>query len=273
MRQPVDLTSHINLTVARGGPADFPVSLKPIYYRQNGSFNGIPRRFCVVRDDTGEPLAVVSDRYSVVPHKRILDATQGALDNLDVGPAPRGVYVDRRGGRMRAVFKFPALSEPVLGDDDICPCFMIQNTYDGTSRIALHIGAFRFVCSNLAVGGGGVFAGGFMAVHVGEIDIDRVTRQLAAYLSEFSAIVALYRSWAQREALAEQLSAMLGALPARPSKLLRAAFEKRSVSTVYGAYNAATDYATHRMRSARAAFDLLDKVNRHFQEHFPLIVG
>jgi len=270
MRQPVDLSAHINQNVFRGGPADFCVSIKPICFRDNGSLNDIPRRFCVVRDDTSEPLAIVSDRYSVVPHTRILDATESALESLDVGPVPRGIYVDRNGARMRALFKFPAFSEPVLGDDDICPCFMIQNTYDGTSRIALQIGAFRFVCSNLAVGGGGLFAGGFMAVHVGEIDVERVIEQLAAYLTEFSAIAALYREWAQRQADAQQISEVLRSLPARPLKSLRETFDRTRVATVYAAYNAATDYATHKMRSARAAFDLLARVNRAFQDTFPL---
>ena len=39
--------------------------------------------------------------------------------------------------------------------------------------------------------------------------------------------------------------------------------------TVYEAYNAATWYATHQMRSYRTAFELLALVNRSFQERFP----
>ena len=48
---------------------------------------------------------------------------------------------------------FAALASPVLGRDEICPCLQVRNTYDGSARIAVHIGAFRFVCTNLAVGG------------------------------------------------------------------------------------------------------------------------
>jgi hypothetical protein len=164
-RQPVDLASHLNQTVTRGHPADFPVSLVPVGTAVDGAFTPVPRRLAVVREDTGEALAVVSDRYTLVPHQRILDLVDAALAELDVGPVPRGVYVDRGGARMRAVFKFPALAQAIAGADHICPCLQVRNTYDGTARIAVHIGAFRFVCTNLAVGGGGVFAGGFMAVH------------------------------------------------------------------------------------------------------------
>ena len=132
---------------------------------------------------------VVSERYTLVPHQKILDSVEQAIAPLDVGPIPRGVFVDCKGTRMRALFKFPSLAEPVSQDDDICPCLKIQNTYDGTSRILIHIGAFRFVCTNLAVGGGGVFAGGFMSVHAGEIPLDDVSRQLASYLAGFETIV------------------------------------------------------------------------------------
>jgi hypothetical protein len=92
--------------------------------------------------------------------------------------------------------KFPALAQPVLAGDELFPCLKIQNTYDGSSRIAIHIGAFRFVCTNLAVGGSGVFAGGFMAVHAGEVPITEVTKQLTSYLEGFEEIVELYQRWA-----------------------------------------------------------------------------
>ena len=93
---------------------------------------------------------------------------------------------------MRAIFKFPALASSVLGRTEICPCLQVRNTYDGSARIAVHIGAFRFVCTNLAVGGGGVFAGGFVSIHAGEIPIERMADQLTAYLTRFDQIVRLY---------------------------------------------------------------------------------
>jgi hypothetical protein len=114
---------------------------------------------------------------------------------------------------MRAVFKFPVLAQPVTESDPICPCLKIQNTYDGTSRVAIHIGAFRFVCTNLAVGGGGVFAGGFMAVHAGEIPIDKVAEQLGTYLKGFDQIVELYRRWTEQRLASDSVKELLSELP------------------------------------------------------------
>lgn len=268
-RPTVDLSAHINETAHRGHPADFPVSLVPVFHRNGGEPGDIPSRRAVVRTDTGEALAVVSDRYQLVPHQRILEVVEQALVPLDVGPAPRGIYVDRNGARMRAIFKFPALQKPIRGDDTVCPCLRIHNTYDGTSRIGIHIGAFRFVCTNLAVGGGGVFAGGFMSVHTGEIPLEEVAAQLANYLLAFEEIVALYRTWLGQPLDRARLAEVIADLPKKAGKTIAGETERRNASVVFDAYNVATDYATHRTRSAQTAFGLLRAVNRGFQEAFP----
>ena len=214
-------------------------------------------------------MAVVSDRYTLVPHQRILDSVEEAIKPLDVGHVPRGIYVDREGARMRAIFKFPALAQPVLEGDEICPCLKIQNTYDGTARIAIHIGAFRFVCTNLAVGGGGVFAGGFMSIHAGEIPLDEVAEQVSTYLGDFAKIVAMYRSWSEQWLEPGSLGKALEGIPQWHAKRIAEAFLKHKPS-VYEAYNTATYYATHETCSYRTAFELLERINRGFQHHFPI---
>lgn len=268
-RTTVDLASPLNQTIERGHPADFPISLKPVFYGKDHLFTKIPKRLAVVREDTDTPIAVVSDRYKLVPHQEILDIVGQAIEPLDLGPVPRGIYVDRGGARMRALFKFPSLAKPVIGDD-ICPCLKIQNTYDGTSRISIHIGAFRFVCTNLAVGGGGVFAGGFMSVHAGAIPIDKVAEQLGKYLTGFDEIVELYRHWTNMPFYVANIVPMLATVPKRHSTRIIDAIAVKAAGSVYEAYNVATHYATHRMRSYRTAFDLLERINHGFQKAFPV---
>jgi Domain of unknown function (DUF932) len=263
----MNLARHMDETVERGNPADFPIVLKPVYYGNEGNFQAVPERLAVVREDTGRAVAVVSNRYTLVPHQKILDSVEQAIKPLDLGPVPRGIYVDRQGARMRAIFKFPSLAQPVLSKDDICPCLKIQNTYDGSSRIAIHIGAFRFVCTNLAVGGEGVFAGGFMSIHAGEIPLDEVSKQVSNYLASFDNIVTLYRTWSEQWLEAGAMAKALEGVPKGHAGRIMQAFQPHK-PTVYEAYNAATYYATHETRSYRSAFDLLARINRGFQEAF-----
>jgi len=273
MRRQVDLNSHINASIVRGNPADFPVTLQPLFHEMADERRLVPARRAVVRQDTGEAIAVVSDRYTLVPHTSIIDLVEQAIGPLDMGPVPRGIYVDRHGARMRAIFKFPALTTAVQGQDEICPCLQVRNTYDGTARIAVHIGAFRFVCTNLAVGGGGVFAGGFMSVHAGEIPIEKMATQLAEYLTRFDEIVSLYRRWTEQRLEMGLLNSVVErSLKGRPEGLWQQVQEAAPV-TVFDAYNVMTNYATHRMRSARTAFDLLERVNACFQGAFPVLDG
>lgn len=270
MHKVVDLSAHINQSTTQGSPADFPISLRPLHYAgENGTMSPVTGRLAVVREDTRKPIAIVSNRYSLIPHQRILDSIENAIEPLDLGPVPRGIYVDRGGARMRALFKFPTLAEPVSDGNEICPCVKIENTYDGTSRISIHIGAFRFVCTNLAVGGGGVFAGGFVSMHEGEIPIGEVVEQLAEYLRSFAAIVELYRFWSELPVSAESIAPVLQGVPKRHSEKIMEDMGKPDCQTVYQAYNVATRYATHQMRSYRTAFDLLEHINSGFQKSFP----
>jgi Domain of unknown function (DUF932) len=271
-RAAVDLSSHINETVEAGNPADFPIILRPVYHGTggDGEFEAVPERFAVVRKDTGKTLAIVSDRYKVVRHQELLDAVQAATTEIDVGPIPRGIYVDRDGARMRALFKFPALEQPIAFQDHICPCVKIENTYNATSKILVHIGAFRFVCTNLAVGGGGVFAGGFMSIHAGQIDTSVITTKLKTYLTDFNQIMATYRQWAETEIEAERHEQLLDLLPARSAEMLKLHRAIEAPKTVFDAYNQATNYATHHMRSFHGAFDLLERINHGFQNFFPI---
>jgi hypothetical protein len=271
MKRVVDLSAHINESRSEGSAADFPISLRPLHFAvECGHMEVVPGRFAVVREDTARPIAIVSSRYALVPHQRILDTIEQAIEPLDLGLVPRGIYVDRGGARMRALFKFPALAESVSDGQDICPMIKIENSYDGTSRISIHIGAFRFVCTNLAVGGPGVFAGGFVSVHAGEIPIREVVEQLSYYLQSFAAIVELYRFWSQRSVGVEAVSPIFEDMPKRHTDRILAEMAAPDCRTVYDAYNVATRYATHQMRSFRTAFDLLERVNRGFQKVFPL---
>ena len=108
-----------------------------------------------------------------------------------------------------------------------------------------------------------------MAVHTGEIPIDRVADELGSYLSRFAAIVAAYRSWNEQLLDRERFVHALAAFPKRPAEEIERAIPVGQDTTVYRAYNAATWHATHRMRSARGAFDLLERINHTFKEHFP----
>jgi hypothetical protein len=267
----VDLNAHINQDRLVGNPADFPLTFTQAMYLNpaTGVIEPLPSRQVVARADTGKALSIVSDRYALVPHSAVLDMVERAITTLDLGPVPRGIYMSGGGAKMRAIYKFPALERAIRVDaldrkqDRLCPLIKVTNSLDGTSRIAIEIGAFSFVCTNFAVGGRGVFAGGFMALHAGTINIESAGDQLKEFLGGFDDILDLFAHWSQIPAGKAEHEQALANLPDRYSEKLLAKRSPRS--TVFDVYNHATDYCTHQLRSAPRALKLLAEVNQGFQ--------
>jgi len=264
MRQVVDLNQPLRETALVGQAPD--VELRRLYL--DGG-QDVPGSRAVVRVDTGEALAVVSDQYRLVKHNELLALIDGVIDKVggSTSKVPRGVYFEKGGAKLRALYKFPHLTQTLEGTDTLCPLVSVANSYDGTTRVAVGIGAFRFVCTNLAIGGGGAFASGFRSLHKGEISFERVKEDLESYLNQFDHIIKLYRKflafpWNQPryEQVVEPLRKELGE---RHATHVLGADGK---ANVFDAYNTLTRYATHDTRSVATAFRLLDWVNRKFQE-------
>jgi hypothetical protein len=85
-----------------------------------------------------------------------------------------------------------------------------------------------------------VFAGGFIAVHAGEIPIKEMAEQLSGYLTNFEPIAELYRFWPDKRLQSEILDEIFGSVPKRPRKAIREEISRKRAVTVFEAYNAAT---------------------------------
>jgi len=67
-----------------------------------GQIEEMPNQI-VARADIGRALSVVSDRYALVAHTTVLEVIEAAIEGLDVGPVPRGIYMSGGGAKMRAI--------------------------------------------------------------------------------------------------------------------------------------------------------------------------
>jgi len=111
--------------------------------------------------------------------------------------------------------------------------------------------------------------GGFMAVHAGEIPVEKIAEQLGSFLSNFDSIAETYRRWTEEKFVPDQMEKVNPSFPEASRPMIEQDVRTSKVETVYSAYNVATNYATHRTRSVRTAFDLLERINRAFQQQFP----
>lgn len=236
-----------------------PVVLKPV--KMDGK--ELPFARAVVNKETGEPMSLVGAGYELVQHREILSQVGQAIKKLGLekeGSLTRGLYFTRRGSRMRALFTFKTITKPVAPKDIFSPIVRVGNSYDGSMRVIIEIGAYRYSCTNMAVGGNGVFARGFSAIHSGEIKLDTIKTDLEEYLSKFDGIVELYKRWMDTPWGPGDVKKAKEMVGKRREEIVPVKAAHR-----YEAYNRLTDYGTHQMKSAPAAFDFLGRVNRLFQ--------
>ena len=107
-----------------------------------------------------------------------------------------------------------------------------------------------------------------MSIHAGEIPIEAVAGKLADNLSRFGEIVSSYRQWKEQRAERAQVDSILRQVLRGRFEDVRQGFFEIPPATAVDAYNRLTHYATHGMRSARTAFDMLERVNESFQNTF-----
>lgn len=97
------------------------------------------------RADTGECLAITSDKYKIVHHQDALDAVQSCLD---FGDYKRKLYSIKGGRRLYAVYDFNDQRQQIQAGDDVGFRLLLKNSYDGSSGVDLAAGLLRIICTN-----------------------------------------------------------------------------------------------------------------------------
>ncbi len=120
---------------------DFPVTLQPI---STGGVT-IDDRMAVVRTDTKQPIGVVSDKYSLLYHKDVIDTFKTGLKGMEY---EEKISLTKNGARLFAQYTFPKVKYEVAKGDLVSLRLYTTNSYDGSKMFQLSMGAFRIVCEN-----------------------------------------------------------------------------------------------------------------------------
>lgn len=270
MSNMVSLTDRFD--VGRASDALFDVEERPAFsLNRDGKVTRLGSRKVLVRTDTDKALEVVSEDYTLVKHQDILDAVQDALGN-SYGKVEHRIHLHGDGQRMNAIFKFKDMAEDIKpgGRDNLIPVIRVGNSYNRMHRAVMELGAFRMVCLNLSVGGGG-FLSGFSSPHIGEIDVSGVGSKMGETMGKFPRLMNTYRRWADTGWSDAGRAAVLDGLePMGKShtKTLGQRWDVTPPRTAWDAYNTVTHHATHRTRTVNTAYRLLDRGESVFRSVF-----
>ena len=103
----------------------------------------------IVREDTGQVLSCVTDRYRLVKNEDIINEANPIIEKYK--GVPKEVNVFGRGASFNMRWHFPEHQIKLSNKDEMTPEIIIGNSYDGTVGVNIMAGAFRLICSNGAV--------------------------------------------------------------------------------------------------------------------------
>jgi len=254
---------------------DFGVARRPVFVVGEQGARIVPKRFVIVRKDTGAPLAVVSDRYFPVEHGEMVNA-------LDERFRGQGAFFERRlaveagGARILAEYRFPDTEVEVRPGDRVMLTLTGGNSFDTSTAVWMKVGAFRLICTNGAIIGKVV---AFLRNrHTMSFDLTRVVADLGQATAQFRDATARWKEYAATPCTPMMVWALLKRVldekhVAITEKQVDAVYSEfcqpmygRPDHTLWGLYNAITSVASHDARGKGPVFALLKNANTLTEE-------
>jgi hypothetical protein len=258
-------------------PNFFPVITTPIYDRLG---QVIPGHQAVVRDDTGDTLAVHSAKYSMVPYEEHFALFEEAIEVSNLNTVGMRIATDfqQNGAKIFRQYLFPEhvmLLDTSAGQRPIALRIYMFDSYDGSTAWQGRAGFFDFVCANSAIFGTEVES--FKFKHVGDM-ADKV-RQAADGLTgaaeKFIANFPRLQKWPGIPLDAHSFTEIAMALPQGNDRLtdsLTAEYARSQYGSLWEAHQLLTSWSTHGIpartqadRQKRVAALVEGSVWRHYE--------
>lgn len=209
------------------------------------------------REDTQAIIGVTSDRYGILQNDEFERVIKTGLSSRGLNPTSQKISVVKWGSRVHFQYDFKDASFEVptkkVGDI-ICLRITAHNSFDGTSKSSISVGAVRLVCSN----GMTCFDSelSLSAKHVSTIDpvyctdvIDEAVRHWGKLQSRFTLLAqtpithhdgqGIINAFVNRGVYSERMSKHISERWKNPS------FEHDEERSIWNLYNAHTEVFTH----------------------------
>lgn len=230
---------------------NFPVEFRPIETVKvvGGRALLIHNKFAVVRTDKELPLGVVSKKYALLPHADVVDGFRKVFAEEEV---KESVRMSHDGARMHYEIQFPKIQVQVSPKDKMTMRIVVQNSYDGSKKLQIILGAFRLVCSNGMTIGRKFLS--FDRRHIGnvELQIEAIKKQMVEIKENFKNTQPILQEMAKMHMPTPEAEKLFDRKRVHlPSYLLKEAaeeFKKADDNSAWGVYNALTYAITHKMK-------------------------
>lgn len=229
-------------------PNWFPVSINGIYDDRGRKIPGYKR---VQRDDSGDTLAVHSDKYELLTYERQFQMfdRELALSGLDLTDMAIGTDLTHNGARCFRQYILPKYLIEMPNNRDLMLRIIMFGSYDGSSSFQGRAGGFDFVCANTSVVGKAIID--LKVRHTGsdmEGRIDKAVEQIVAAAKSYVDNAARLKAWCSIPVSIISAENLLKSMPQSTPMLvaqLTAEFAKSPDQSLWGLWNVLTTWSTH----------------------------
>jgi len=231
-------------------PLWFPVETQPIYDARGKI---IPGHQAVVRGDSGDTLAVHTDKYSLVPYQQHFEIFERAIEqsSLDSTDMQVGSDMSDNGAKIFRQYVLPAhtmMLDTASQKRPIALRLYMFDSYDGSTAWQGRAGFFDFCCANAAIYG--TETASFRFKHLGEM-IEKIehaaamlTRASETFIEQFPRL----QKWPNIHLDTAHFSELIDALPQSNERLidnLTAEYGRSQYGTLWDAHQLLTSWSTH----------------------------
>jgi len=137
---------------------NFTVVEAPVQYSVPAGYSGTKNvqfsgKKVLYRQDTGEPLSIVGDRYQMTQYGDAWKAAERILasSNLNLEGVTRRMEESHNGGRAFAVYTLPAHTVDLGKGHEVQLQIIAYSSFDGSWCFVLEVGGVSLICANRQV--------------------------------------------------------------------------------------------------------------------------
>lgn len=232
-------------------PQFFPVQSGLLFDQDGKSIPGYQRIF---RGDTGDTLAIPTEKYTLVPYEHHFEVFEEAIrrSSLDTSDMRVGTDMSDNGARIFRQYLFPNMTTQVVNKhgqaNDLALRIVMFDSYNGSSAFVGKAGFFNFVCANEAVFGKSLLDVRFR--HVGDMagKVEEAAEALVDVADTFAIQARRMKKWPQIFLTNEDAGALLNKLPQGNKRLtndLLADFARSDGNSLWDLSQTLTSWGTH----------------------------
>lgn len=246
------MEEHGFIPANHAAPNFFDVELKAVYDSRNQK---IPGYQCVQREDTGDVLALHSEKYQLISYQDSFSEFDAAIEQapgIDSTDMRIATDLTNDGARVFRQYLFPAHTRTITDGDDIALRIIMFNSYDGSYAFTGMAGYYRFVCANTCVSGDDIIR--TRVVHRGQNMQNRIENTIQSIVDAANGAMektADFERWVSTPTSLEQAREILTDLPQSTPALVeqltgRYAMEaEKDGRNLWTLFNVCTAWATH----------------------------